>query len=119
MLLEVCIKALSLKQDTRFLKKSLFPLTIIEWNKGDHNTRNSNNFNFFRKSILKIIRPYANCIFNKHNPKVIKFITRLRLGLSQLWEHKFKQSFQDSVNLFCNCGIFFTDPRILLKNLLS
>ena len=39
-----------------------------------------------------------------HNPKGIKLITRLRLGLSHLREHKFKHSFQDTINPLCNCG---------------
>ena len=36
--------------------------------------------------------------------KGIKRLSRIRLGLSHLREHKFKHSFQDSLNLFCNCG---------------
>ena len=31
-------------------------------------------------------------------------ITRLRLGLSHLREHKFKYRFQDSLNPLCKCG---------------
>ena len=31
-------------------------------------------------------------------------MTRLGLGLSHLREHKFKHSFQDSINPLCNCG---------------
>ena len=33
-----------------------------------------------------------------------KYITRIRLGLSQLWDHEFKHSFQDSIYPICNCG---------------
>ena len=57
------------------------------------------------KSILKFIRPSANSFFICHNPKGIKFITRLRLGLSHLREHKLKYSFQDSLNPFYSCGL--------------
>ena len=96
-----------------FLKNPFFPSTIIEWNKLDHNLIKSSSFNIFRKSNLKFIRPAANSLFNCHSSKGIKFITRLRLGLSQLREHKFKHSFQDSLNLFCSCG------PILLKDVLS
>ena len=35
----------------------------------------------------------------------IKLVTRLRLGLSHLREHKFKHSFQDTLNPLCNCGM--------------
>ena len=31
-------------------------------------------------------------------------LTRLRLGLSHLWKHKFKHSFLDSLNTICSCG---------------
>ena len=36
--------------------------------------------------------------------KGIKRLSRIRLGLSHLREHKFKHSFQDSLNLFRICG---------------
>ena len=49
-----------------FFKNSFFPSTIIEWNKLDHNIRNSSSFNIFRKNILKFIRPSANSLFNCH-----------------------------------------------------
>ena len=44
-------------------------------------------------------------MFNCHNCKGIKYLTRLRLGLRHLREHKFKHSFQDTLNLFCSCGL--------------
>ena len=39
------------------------------------------------------------------NSKGVKFITRLRLVLSYLREHKFKHGFQDSINPLCSCGL--------------
>ena len=93
------------KTRQKIFKNSLLPSPIIEWNKLDHNIRKSSSSNIFRKSILKFIRPSANSLFNCHNPKGIKFITRLRLGSSHLNEHKFKHSFQNSLNLFCSCGL--------------
>ena len=48
------------------------------------------------KRVLPFIRPSANSTFNFHNPKEIKLLSRLRLGLSRLREHMFKHSFQDS-----------------------
>ena len=58
----------------------------------------------FKEKILNFIRPSPNSVFDIRNPKGIKLITRLRLGLSHLREHKFKHSFQDTLNLLCNCG---------------
>ena len=54
--------------------------------------------------ILKFIRPKPNNFYYCHNPKGIRLLTRLRLILSHLREHKFKHSFQDSLNPLCFCG---------------
>ena len=66
--------------------------------------RNSASYNVFKNNILKFIRPSPNKIFQCHNPKGIKLVTRLRLGLSHLREHKFKHSFQDTLNPYCSWG---------------
>ena len=55
------------------------------------------NKNIKSLKILKFIRPSSNSFYNCHNPIGIKYITRIRLGLSHLREHKFKHSFQDSM----------------------
>ena len=73
---------------------SFFPSTVIEWNNLDLKIRNSKTFSAFKKSILKFIRPFSNSIFNCHSTKGIKLITRLRLGLSHLREHKFQDNFR-------------------------
>ena len=85
-------------------KNSYFPSTIIEWNKSDSNIRNSETLNIFKSKILKFIRPTANSIFGFHNPIGVELLTRLRLGLSHIREHKFKHGFQDAINPLCRCG---------------
>ena len=87
----------------QLFKNSYFPSLIIEWNKLDSNIRNSETLNIFKPKILKFIRPTANSISGCHNPIGVKLITRLLLGLSHLREHKFKHSFQDTLNPFCSC----------------
>ena len=77
---------------------------VIEWNKLDQNILNSENLNIFKKKYLKFIRPSGNSVFICHNPKGIKLLTGLRLGLSHLWEHKFKHGFLESLNPICSCG---------------
>ena len=94
-----------LKTNHNFFKNSFFPSTIIEWNNLDPNLRNSDTYGTFRNAILKFIRPSPNSVFKGHNPQGIKFLTRLRLGLSQLCEHKFKHSFQDCMLLSCHVRI--------------
>ena len=88
----------------QFFKNSYFPSTIIERNKLDSNIRNSDTLNIFKSKILKFKRPTANSIFDCHNPIGVKLLTRLRLELSHLCEHKFKQSFQDTLTPLCSCG---------------
>ena len=87
-----------------FLKNSFFPSTVIEWNNIDKSIRSSESLTLFKKSILQFIRPTPNRIFNCYNPIGIKQITRLRLGLSHLRDHKFKRNFLDCLNPICCCG---------------
>ena len=87
-----------------YFKNSFFPSAITEWNKLDLNIRNSASLNTFKKKLLNFIRPCANSIFDIHNPLGIKLLTRLRLGLSHLHEHKFRHCFQDTLNPLCECS---------------
>ena len=88
-----------------FFKNSFFPSVIIEWNNLDISIRNSKNLSTFKKSILQFIRPSPSRTYNCFSNKGIKHITRLRLGLSHLREHKFKHGFLDSLNPICSCGL--------------
>ena len=54
---------------------------------------------------MDFIRPSLNSIFNIYNPYGIKLLTRLRLGLSHLNEHKFKHGFNDIINPTGICGV--------------
>ena len=87
-----------------YFKKIFLPSTVIEWNKLYSNTKNSESLALFKKRILVFIRLLASSTFQCHNPKGSKLITRLQLGLSHIRFHKFKYSFQDTLNPICNCG---------------
>ena len=87
-----------------FYKNSFFTLLIIEWNNLDPKICNSENFSIFKNNILKFIRPKPEILFNCCNLKGIRLITRLRLELSHLREHKFKYNFQNCLNPLCSCG---------------
>ena len=91
-------------------ENSFFPLVIAEWNKLDSDIRNLNSLTSFKSRILKFIRPNPNSIFNCHNPKAIKCLSRIRLGLSHLREHKFKYRFQDTLIPTCGCGSDIETP---------
>ena len=49
------------------------------------------------------MRPSGDSVFRCRNPKRVKLLTRLRLGLRHLREHKFKHRFLDSLNPICGC----------------
>ena len=86
-------------------KYSFFPYSIIEWNKLDINLRNAKSFLIFRNALLKIGKPMQNSIYNIYDLAAIKYLTRLRLGLSTLKEHKFQHNFQDCLNPLCSCSL--------------
>ena len=92
---------------TEYFKNSFFPYTINQWNKLDSSLRNLESFTLFRKKLLVSGggRPTPNPVYNIHNPLGLKLLTRLRLGLSHLREHKFKYNFQDCINPLCICSI--------------
>ena len=99
------IKLLFFHTKHEFFKNCFFSSTAIEWNKLDPNLRSAASLCAFKKNLLKFIRPSPNSVFNFHNCKGIKYLTRLHLGSSHLREHKLKHSFQDTLNPFCSCGL--------------
>ena len=90
---------------TDVFKYSYFPHTILERNKLDVQIRRSESFLSFKNFLLKIGRPIAKPTYNIYNPIGLKFLTRLRLGLSHFNEHKFKHNFQDCINPLCSCSL--------------
>ena len=90
---------------TDLFKYSFFPYTIVEWNKLDINLQNIKSFQIFSNLLLKIGSPIQNSILNVHDPVGIKYLTRLRLGLSHLNEHKFRHNFKDCLNPLCSCSL--------------
>ena len=89
-----------------FLKILFFPFVLDEWNKLKPEIRNVVSFLKFRKLILHSDNghPLCNPIFNIFSPIGLKYLTRLRLGLSHLNEHKFNHLFQGCINPLCTCS---------------
>ena len=108
-------------------KNYSFTSTIIQWNNVDPHLRKSENFSVFKRNILKLIRPSSNSVYNCHNLRGICLITRLRLGLRHLREHKFKHGFQNTSNPLCGCGddvgstehFILHCPNLLMKETFS
>ena len=81
---------------TEYFQNSFLPYVIKEWNKLDPDKQSCQSYERFRKVLLNSIRPSENKIFNIHDQFGLKLLTRLRLGLSHLLEHKFRHNFEDT-----------------------
>ena len=79
-------------------------MCIAEWNSLNIDIWNSSYINVFKKELLKFIRPEPNSTYNINNTKGLKLLTRLRLWLSHLGNHKFSHNFQNCVSPMCYCG---------------
>lgn len=59
----------------------------------------ASSFSTFKERMFQFTPPSLNSACNFHNPK---FITRLRLEMSHVHEHRSKERFPDSTNALCN-----------------
>ena len=57
---------------------------------------------FFLEDESPTLRLHAT-FFKYHNPLGIRLLTRLRLGLSHLNQHRFIHNFDNFINLLCTC----------------
>ena len=59
----------------------------------------------FKKTLLKFIRVSPSHVYSVTDYVGLKLLTRLRLNLSHLCEHKFQHNFQDTVYPLCSCSL--------------
>ena len=88
---------------TIFLKNSFFPEVIAKWNNRDISIGNSSSCHISKNLILKFIRPEPNRTSSAQSFEGLKLLTRMRLGLIHLANHKFRQNFEDCLNPICSC----------------
>ena len=95
--------------------------------------RNSETLCGFKRSIWKFISLSSNFVSNYYSTNGTKLITRLRLGLSHFYEHKFRHNFQENLNpirsygednatsihYLLHCSNCLEERRTLLDNLQS
>ena len=84
------------------IPSTFFPSTITEWNKLYLSIRKSSSLNIFKSGLLRFVRPLESSVLTCHNPIGIKYLTRIRLGFSNLCYHKFKHGFLDAIDPFCS-----------------
>ena len=80
------LKTISGKTD-RYLN-TFYPNTVKLWNDLSPSLRLAKSISVFKQNILKTYRPVKKSIFNIYEPKCIKWIFQLRVGLSPLKSHK-------------------------------
>ena len=93
-----------------FFRNSFFSSTIIEWKNIDQKEETKPFPMFTDTAVSQKLSVFwelsdhllPNGVFNSHNPKRIRFITRLPLGLSHLQNRKFRHIFQDLLHKMCN-----------------
>ena len=88
---------------TERFQSSFFPYCICKWNQLDPELQNSVSFLSFKHSLSLFIRPVASPIYSIHHIRGLKLLTRLRVGLSHLREHKFYHNFHDTLDPLCSC----------------
>ena len=88
-----------------FFDSSFFPFCVKTWNKLSSELRNSSSVSIFKKALLNYYRPKECSIFNIFDPVGLKLLTRLRVNLSHLREHKFRHNFLDTLNPLCSCNL--------------
>ena len=90
---------------TRTLKYrySFFPHSTNSWNQFSSFIKTSPSINIFKKRYMEFFKVSARSLYGVHHPIVTKLLTRLRVGLSYLWAHKFFHNFQDTLHPFCIC----------------
>ena len=59
----------------------------------------------FKKHLLKEIWPVPHLVYNVYNPNGLKLLTRSRLCLSHLNEHRFNHNFEGYINPLCTCSL--------------
>ena len=86
-------------------QNSFFPDSVTIWNELGPELRGSQSLSTFKKNLLSIYRPEKKSIFDIHDPKGIKWIFQLRVGLSPLKSHKKSHNFQDTPDDTCRCTL--------------
>ena len=71
------------------------------------------SYAIFEKCLIKDWSPTLKPVYNILDPNGLKLLTRLRLGLSHLNEHKFNHNFKECVNIHyapvvCRLSLFPT-----------
>ena len=82
---------------------SFYPHTVKIWNEIGPALRLAPSLIIFKSNTLKLIRPEKRNVFNIHDPKGMKRLFQLSVGLSPLRDHKKRHNFKDALSDICPC----------------
>ena len=82
-------------------QSTFFPFCVTRWNNLD--PKIINLLSSFKSTLLKFIRFHDTSVYSVHEPFGVVLLTRLRVGFSNLREHKFRHNFADINDPFCLC----------------
>ena len=82
-----------------------YKYSFLEWWQLAPEIQNSKSIAVFKDKLLSFIRPRKRSIFNINDSESVKYLTRLRLRLKHLNEHKLRHGFLDTLNPLCNCSL--------------
>ena len=85
-------------------RNSFYPDAVELWNNLDDKIRNLPTLSQFKTSLLKLIRPDKKEIFDVSDLIGMRWLFQLRVGLSQLREHKKRHNFIDTPSNICECA---------------
>ena len=94
---------------TETFSNSFLPQAITEWCKLDTSICQAPSYSVFRKALVEFIRSTPNSTFGTNEVSGLKLLTRLRVGFSDLTEHKFKHNLQGTLNPLCPCSLEVED----------
>ena len=93
---------------------SFFPDSVKSWNNIGNDFHLCNSIGTFKKNIINLFRPIAKSIYTVHDPKGLKYLFQLRVGLSPLKSHKKRHKFADTPIDWCDCNCAPEDTRHFL-----
>ena len=88
---------------TRKFRYTFFPDTLNPWNHLSSFIKSSISLNVFKKRLMEFFNVTPYHIYGIHNPVCLKYLTRLRVGLSFLRAHKHQYNFSDTSSKQCSC----------------
>ena len=85
-------------------RHSFFTDTSNCWNYLSSLIKNASTLNVFKKRYMEFFIVMPKPIYGIQNPVGIKYLTRLRVGLSHLRAHKYQHNFVDTTTQCCSCA---------------